>query len=764
MKELYLKNMVIIVFILFFGLSIIPSINGNVGKVNINLGSESTFEYVIITNENLKNSNFQSFIDYKSQYITATIVTVEEILSNPDFWVDGKYGDATSKSNGNPFIKDGEQVTDYYHRFNDTQAIIRNFIRYAFLEWNTKYILLGGDVEIIPVRELRIHDVLWFSGIEYEEIDADIRSDLYYACLDGTWNNDLDQFFGEEANYSVADEADFIAEVYVGRAPVDGKNDVNTFTHKVISFETSEKPKDILLHQSGINQFNIPDSTVIPETCLEQIPDSYNIHKLYQTEEKVTIDKWVNCFKSPDKLIILHTGSGYKKSYFLNRNINNDVSFTTQDVNRLDSTFYPIHTTVACNSGDFGGGEECLAEELILWQYGGPSACFFNTYYGFVSHNDALAFSGEFIVRQFYEIFQNNTQNLGKINQFSKEHFEDAAKTNHGYRWCYYTINLLGDPETPVFIVREKLPSPDDIYVDDDFNPSTPGWGVNCFNNIQDGINAAEENSIVHVKQGKYYEAISIDKTIDLIGENKDTTIIEGENNLHTITINANSTLISNFTIQHKESTTNEILTGIYISSNCDGNEIYNNIIIKNKGYGIQIYGSCNNHIHDNKITQDSIGIAIFNPKIQNPNENSITPCGNIIRKNKITLCTTLGIYIAFASGNHFWRNKFINNQESESLPGIDPNAFFIHSLDGFNEWGGNYWGEPNPAPKAIHGRVGEISEFSNIISENIDIGEESIEYDWNPQIRSYDKTYQLKIILLLKSIHSQLLKFFYKI
>jgi len=38
-------------------------------------------------------------------------------------------------------------------------------------------------------------------------------------------------------------------------------------------------------------------------------------------------------------------------------------------------------------------------------------------------------------------------------------------------------------------------------YVDDDFNESTPGWGVANFNNLQFGIDALEINGTVYVIQ-----------------------------------------------------------------------------------------------------------------------------------------------------------------------------------------------------------------------------------------------------------------------
>jgi len=413
------------------------------------------YEYVIITDRNLEKSNFQILIDYKSQYIKATIVTIEDIISNSSFWVNGTYGDATNKSSGNPWIEDGKEVKTNYSRFNDTQAKIRNFIRYAYSEWGTRYVLLGGDIQILPVRMLRINKARWYDGLRYKYISEDIPSDLYYATLHGTWNNDFDQYFGENKKYSTGEEADFLAEVYVGRAPVDNKDDVITFVMKVIHFETTIKPNHIQLHQSGINIFNFPDSTVIPEACDKWITDDYNVHKLYQVNEKITMKKWIKCFQEPEKLIVLHVGTGSREYYRLDYRIMYKVEFSVSDVEKLNNTFFPVHISIACSSGNFANNNsDCLAERLLLWSEGGPSACFFNSRYGFASRLDIHKYSGEFIEQQFYEIFQNGTEKLGEINQFAKEHFAGLASSDIGYRWCYYTVNLLGDPETSIFEKR----------------------------------------------------------------------------------------------------------------------------------------------------------------------------------------------------------------------------------------------------------------------------------------------------------------------
>jgi parallel beta-helix repeat protein len=703
----------------------------------------SNYDYVIITSNDLKYSNFQILLYYKSQFLNATIVTIEDIINNPDYWVDGIYGDATSQSNGNPWVEDGKQVTSNYETFNDTQAKVRNFIRFACLEWETKYVLLGGDVDILPARKLRIDDAYWFSGAGYIYIDANIRSDLYFGALHGTFNDDFDEFFGEDEDYSIRDEADLNAEVYIGRAPVSANNEVKAFVDKVIHYETHEKPNNIQLHQAGINQINNPDSTEISEACAQLIPGTYNIHKLYSINERVTIEKWVNSFRTPDKSIILHIGSGHEYYYYTYRAIGDDIEFSVSEVNQLDNTFYPIHISISCNSGDFGFTEDCLAEKMLVWEYGGPSACIFNTHYGFATDVSTLDYSGEFIVRQFYEIFQNGTENIGKVMQFSKDYFVNSALNDKGYRWCIYTINLLGDPEMPVFEKRDEPPIYDIVYVDDDFNSSTPGWGKDHFDSIQDGINAVFDNGFVYVYNGLYSENIVINKVISLIGEDKETTIIEGGQNYNTVTINMESVLIQNFTITQVPTISVIGYNGIMVHSYCNSTEIYNNIITGNKEYGVLIIGSCHNKIHYNEINNNGFGIGLLNPE-----GNSNSPCDNVISQNTISQSDSVGLFIFFADNNHIRKNIFENNCMTEQYQGINPNAFFVNPLRRINDWTKNTWDGSNKFITAIYGRRGVTNQFTMNIGEDVNIGILGIEFDIN--IKSKSRTYSIFEILEL--------------
>lgn len=612
-KKILILGIVVLLILTGFssGISANVSIskNKNQGTSQINSLSDDTYEYVIITNEYLEDSDFQRLIAHKSQYLTATIVTIEDILNNPDFRYNGQYGDATNAANGNHWIPNGKEVTKNFSTFDDDQARIRNFLRFAYDEWETKYVLLGGDVQIIPVRKLRINETWWYGGLTTIWTFANIRSDLYYGALDGTFNDDFDEYFGEASEYSVDEEGDFEAEILIGRAPVDDKRDVKAFVDKVISYETSQKPENMLFHQAGINSLNIPDSYVIIEKCLEHVPlEQYYVYVLSQKYTTIDAEKYARHWQDPDKLIVLHIGSGASSSYYMERRVTGDVRFTTEDIRLFNNTFYPIHISISCNSGNFGLDHDCLAENMLLHPDSGPSSCIFNSFYGVADEEDVHKYSGEMIEMMFYEIFENGTDRVGDMVMKSRYHFIDESIDELLYRWAYYTITLFGDPETPIFDVRNEIPIIDEVFVDDDYDASTQGWGITHFDTIENGINSVENSGTVYVNSGNYYENLVINKPVNLIGEGKETTKIIGDGNGDVIEIHDEVT-ISGFTIKNSGSAQYD--AGLKI---CSPMNIIKNNTISNNKYAIKtevyrVIGVTGNRIYNNNLQNNDVNI-----------------------------------------------------------------------------------------------------------------------------------------------------------
>jgi parallel beta-helix repeat protein len=95
--------------------------------------------------------------------------------------------------------------------------------------------------------------------------------------------------------------------------------------------------------------------------------------------------------------------------------------------------------------------------------------------------------------------------------------------------------------------------SPDIVYVDDDFNETTPGWGYDHFNKIKKGISAVADNGKVYVYIGTYNEVLYIyGKSIQLIGENTENTIIHSsELNNSIFNIQSSNVSIQGFTLTY---------------------------------------------------------------------------------------------------------------------------------------------------------------------------------------------------------------------
>ena len=244
--------------------------------------------------------------------------------------------------------------------------------------------------------------------------------------------------------------------------------------------------------------------------------------------------------------------------------------------------------------------------------------------------------------------------------------------------------------------VADVLPK---FYVDDDYDASTPGWQIDHFNRIQDAINVSISGDRIIVYEGTYNEILTINHKLDLFGEDKNITIIDGENLGDVITISAKYVNISHFTIRDcrnnvknatiKVISGNSIITDNIITSpsgehgifvdNCDNNIIYDNTILNNGGNGIRLNHSDSNEITYNSINNNLNGIFCFNSSdnnIQNNiaiNSNNVngiflneTSNSNTISNNEILSNSVNGIFLNdHCDFNTISYNQIITNGDS---------------------------------------------------------------------------------------------------
>ncbi len=104
-----------------------------------------------------------------------------------------------------------------YYTGSDEQERIRNFLKQAYLKWYPKYLVLAGSTDLIPSRK-----------VAFESKGGHIvTTDRYYACLEGTWNDDGDQYFAEPQ-----DNTDMTTELVVARFPAATWNELYTMIER----------------------------------------------------------------------------------------------------------------------------------------------------------------------------------------------------------------------------------------------------------------------------------------------------------------------------------------------------------------------------------------------------------------------------------------------------------------------------------------------------------------------------------------------------
>ncbi|MEA3559094.1 MAG: C25 family cysteine peptidase, partial [Candidatus Thermoplasmatota archaeon] len=106
----------------------------------------------------------------------------------------------------------------------DTQEKVRNFIKDAVATWETEFVLLGGDISVVPYRSTYVYA----NGYE----STDCAADLYYSDLDGSFNADNDSRWGE-----TTDNVDLRPDVFVGRATAETPAQMETFVAKTMRYE-----------------------------------------------------------------------------------------------------------------------------------------------------------------------------------------------------------------------------------------------------------------------------------------------------------------------------------------------------------------------------------------------------------------------------------------------------------------------------------------------------------------------------------------------
>jgi nitrous oxidase accessory protein len=221
------------------------------------------------------------------------------------------------------------------------------------------------------------------------------------------------------------------------------------------------------------------------------------------------------------------------------------------------------------------------------------------------------------------------------------------------------------------------------------------GNGPNNYTTIQAAINHATDGDYVFVfdDSSPYYEHVIVNKSIYLIGENKNTTVIDGEGSGDVILLSAEAITITGFTVQHSGDTP-KVDAGLEVRTNWSA--IIGNNIIQNGRYGVGILlnGSSGALIQNNFISENG-NEGIFLEK----------STGAIIRDNIITHNGHCAVVISYSNDNTIDRNTMQENYAGISLwPGASKNDITLNIIENQTYSGVGIWPEANN--NSIHDNV----------------------------------------------------------
>jgi uncharacterized repeat protein (TIGR02543 family) len=355
--------------------------------------SENNHDYFIITSSGFVDE-FQPLVDWKNRKgVRTEMATIEDIDSS--------------------------------YSGSDLQEKIKNFIIDMESTHGAVYFLLGGDTNVVPHKLLTTEYI--FGPLDGEPIP----SDLYYSDLNG----------------------DLYSDVFVGRAPAANEDEVTTFVNKVLTYEKNpplvDYPLEALMMAFWLDSTSNAED--IKEECETHIPTPFNVDEFYQSQGETgripainRINQGFGVLNHADHTNYNAWGVGY---------YGGSGFMTLSDISSLtNGDELSVIYSIGCYSAALE--YDCCAERFLNNPAGGAVSYIGNSRYGWYVIGDATHLGGDLDEEFYISLFSRGLYNLGEAHADAKDQWVDEASGLFGNPYYKYTIlelNLLGDPEMPVW-------------------------------------------------------------------------------------------------------------------------------------------------------------------------------------------------------------------------------------------------------------------------------------------------------------------------
>jgi len=396
----------------------------------------SPVDYLIITTDALQ-SEYQRLADWKTAKGMPTVIrTIEWIEANTRHGV-------------------------------DRAETLRFFIQDAYAKWGITYLLLGGDTDVLPAR---------YAYSRFYQGGTNTPAEMYFACLDGSWNDTHDNHWGEGVWNMVAyDNPDLYPEIYEGRISCTPVEDVTTVIDKIIDYETPVN-RDYMNRSLFLAEVLFPVDWTLGKTITGNGADypevivntSYvgvpaDIVRMYETDwlyagsvnenKQAVLDSLESGFNH-----VNHVGHGFR----FNMSVG-DASILNGDADVLSHApdwfnLYMLNCTAA--AFDFS----CLAEHYMENPNGGAVSVI-------GANESAFPNAAASYMNEYYNLlFQQDVVHIGEAFARSRLPRTPNAVFDGVDLWTHFIYTLLGDPEMPLFTAQ--------VDTMDAFHVSSVGLGA----------------------------------------------------------------------------------------------------------------------------------------------------------------------------------------------------------------------------------------------------------------------------------------------
>lgn len=321
----------------------------------------------------------------------------------------------------------------------DNPEKIRNYIIQEYENNGISMVMMGGDVDLVPYRSL------WCNAQPgYED---HVPSDTYYACLDGTLNDDGDNKWGEIG------EDDLLPELAIARLPFNNANQLQTILSKTFSYTTSpvlgEFRRPILGGEHlGDGVYASNDLERLIGECSFNgyttygYPEDYDFVRIYESP--------THAWNAAELAAAINDGCQYV-NHFGHANTSYVSGWSNWDItpslfagaNGQEHNYF-IFKSQGCICGDFA--DDCILERMVNNQTGAVAAIG-NSRYGWYSQTGdgpSNHYHRELIDAHCHERIAGLGSAL-KESKIQTAPFVTMDGEIGVLRWTLYALNIMGD-------------------------------------------------------------------------------------------------------------------------------------------------------------------------------------------------------------------------------------------------------------------------------------------------------------------------------